>query len=92
MYRLDDERLEGSPAERDLVVLVDLSNPLVRIVPKLHRVWILDDSVWNQELDSMIFVGSFQLWIFCDSNNLYLVCSNNDVIFYKDPSNFLFYN
>lgn len=57
MYRLDDERLEGSPAERDLVVLVDLSNPLVRIVPKLHRVWILDDSVWNQELDSMIFVG-----------------------------------
>jgi len=60
MYRLDDERLEGSPAERDLVVLVDLSNPLVRIVPKLHRVWILDDSVWNQELDSMIFVGSFQ--------------------------------
>lgn len=57
MYRLDDERLEGSPAERDLVVLVDLSNPLVRIVPKLHGVWILDDSVWNQELDSMIFVG-----------------------------------
>jgi len=56
------------------------------------RIWILGVPVWSQQLDSMIFVGSFQLWIFCDSNNLYLVCSNNDVIFYKDPSNFLFYN
>ena len=32
-----------------------------------HRVWILVGSVWSQELDSMILMGSFQLGLFSDS-------------------------
>lgn len=32
-----------------------------------HRVWISGDSVWSLALDSMIFLGAFQLGIFHDS-------------------------
>jgi len=34
-----------------------------------HRVWILGDAVWSQEVDSVILVGLFQLAIFYDSVN-----------------------
>ena len=32
-----------------------------------YRVWILGDPMWNQELDSVILVGSFWHGIFCNS-------------------------
>ena len=31
-----------------------------------HRVWFFGGPVWRQELDSMIFVGPFQLGLFYD--------------------------
>ena len=32
-----------------------------------HRVWILGGPVWSQQLDSVIFVGSFQAGKYYDS-------------------------